>query len=71
MKSAPDESRVSRTERIARAVIGMPARHPELITPAPARAEWRHLADWCAELWPNDEYTLIVAECCRQRPPKF
>jgi len=53
--------RISRRERSARAAAGMPARHPELITPKPGRAEWQLLAAWCAELWPQDEYTAIVA----------
>ena len=64
MSSTLDESWFSRRERIARTAIGMPVRHPELITRAPTRAEWQQLALWCAELWPNDEYTLIVAERC-------
>jgi hypothetical protein len=57
---------ISRKERIARAVVGMPTGHPELITRKPGRAEWKLLAAWCAELWPNDEYTAIVAEKWRQ-----
>lgn len=54
-------SRISRTERIARAALGMPAAHPELVTRKPSRAEWQLLAAWCAEMWPHDEYTTIVA----------
>ena len=51
--------RISRSERIARAAAGMPARHPEQLIRKPRRAEWEQLAAWCAELWPNDEYTAI------------
>jgi hypothetical protein len=48
----------------------MPARHPELVTRRPGRAEWQLLAAWCKELWPHDEYTAIVAETQWQdRPP--
>jgi hypothetical protein len=43
----------------------MPARHPEQLTRRPDRAEWQLLAAWCAELWPHDEYTAIVAETWR------
>jgi hypothetical protein len=62
--------RIGRKERLARAAIGMPARHPERLTRKPGRAEWEQLAAWLAELWPNDEYTVIVADAWRQdRPP--
>jgi hypothetical protein len=61
---------ISRKERIARAVLGMPPGHPELLTRKPSRAEWKQLTAWLAELWPHDEYTAIVAEERRQdRPP--
>jgi hypothetical protein len=61
---------ISRKERIARAAAGMPPEHPELVTRKPGRAEWKKLTAWLAELWPNDEYTAIVAETWRQdRPP--
>jgi hypothetical protein len=56
----------SRRERIARAALGMPARHPELLTRKPRRAEWKHLAAWLTELWPNDDYTAIVTDAWRQ-----
>jgi len=70
MTAADGQGRISRKERIARAVLGMPADHPELLTRKPGRAEWRQFATWCAELWPHDEYTAIVAEERRQdRPP--
>ena len=62
--------RISRKERIARAVLGMPSEHPELLTRKPGRAEWRQLAVCLAEMWPDDEYAAIVAEAWRQnRPP--
>ena len=54
--------RASRREHLARAAIGMPARHPELIICKPSRAEWQQLAAWCAEMWPHDEYSTIVAD---------
>ena len=61
--------RISRREQAARAAIGMPPGHPELITRKPRRAEWRHLAAWIADLWPNDEYTAIVTEELRRDHP--
>jgi hypothetical protein len=62
--------RISRKERAARAAAGMPAAHPETLTRKPGRAEWKQLAAWLAELWPNDEYTTIVAPAWRPgRPP--
>ena len=69
MKSAPGPSRISRKERIARAAMGMPAHHPELITRSPHRAEWKQLAAWSAEMWPNDEYAAIVADAWRGDHP--
>jgi hypothetical protein len=57
---------ISCKERTARAALGMPARHPELLTRKPGRAEWRQLAAWLAELWPSDEYTEIIAETWRR-----
>ncbi len=60
---------MGRKERIARAAVGMPALHPELITHSPSQAEWKQLAAWCIEMWPNDEYTAIVTESLRQDPP--
>ncbi|MHB1593024.1 MAG: hypothetical protein ACYCO9_21800 [Streptosporangiaceae bacterium] len=61
--------RISRRERSARAAIGMPPGHPELLTRKPGRAEWRHLAAWITELWPRDEYTAIVTDALRRDPP--
>jgi hypothetical protein len=69
MTGTGGQGRISRTERIARATVGMPAGHPELITHKPSRAEWKQLTARLAELWPNDEYTAIVAEERRDRPP--
>ena len=70
MTAAGGPGRISRKERIARAAIGMPAEHPELVTGKPSRAEWKQIAAWLAELWPNDEYTAIVAQAWRpDRPP--
>ena len=53
-------------ERAARAAVGMPAEHPELVTRKPGRTEWKQLTAWLTELWPYDEYTSIVAEAWRQ-----
>jgi hypothetical protein len=61
MTTPAGPGRTSRKERAARAAIGMPAEHPELVTRRPGRAEWRQLTAWLAEMWPNDEYTTIVA----------
>ncbi len=44
----------------------MPANHPERITTEPSRTEWRQLAAWLAELWPDDEYTQIITGTWRQ-----
>jgi hypothetical protein len=67
--AAGGPGRISRRERLARAAAGMPAGHPELLTRKPGRAEWQQFAAWCAEMWPHDEYTAIVAEAPRQDPP--
>ena len=66
---AAQPRRVIHRERTARAAIGMPPGHPELITRKPRRAEWRHLAAWITELWPRDEYTAIVTEELRRDHP--
>jgi len=66
MTAAGGQGRISRGERIARAAAGMPAEHPELVTRNPGCEEWKLLAAWCAELWPNDEYTAIVIDVRRQ-----
>jgi hypothetical protein len=70
MTAAGAPGRINRKERIARAAAGMPAEHPELVTRKPGRTEWKEFAIWLAELWPNDEYTAIVAQAWRlDRPP--
>lgn len=69
MTARGGRGRISRTERIARAALGMPAGHPELLTRKPGRSEWRQLTTWLTELWPNDEYAAILAEALRQDPP--
>lgn len=69
MTAAGDQGRISRKERIARAVVGMPAEHPELLTRKPSRNEWEQLAARCTELWPNDEYAAIIAEARRKDGP--
>jgi len=66
MTDAGGQGRISRKERIARAAIGMPAEHPELVTRKPGRAEWKLFTAWLAELWPHDEYTAILAEAWRK-----
>ena len=66
MTGAGGQNRINRKERIARAAVGMPAGHPELVIRMPGCAEWQLLATWCAELWPGDEYTAIVAEAWRK-----
>ena len=66
MTDAGGQGRISRKERIARAAIGMPAEHPELVTRKPGRAEWKLFTAWLAELWPHEEYTAIVAEVWRK-----
>lgn len=70
MTTSGNTGRFGRKERAARAAIGMPAEHPELLTRRPGRIEWRQFTAWLAEMWPDDEYTTIVAETWRQdRPP--
>jgi hypothetical protein len=69
MTSPGRNGRISRKERIARAAIGMPVGHSECVTRSPGRAEWKLFAAWCAELWPNDEYTAIAEEWRQDRPP--
>jgi hypothetical protein len=69
MSGAPGPGLISRSERIARAAIGMSADYPEEITRRPGRAEWNRLAALCAELWPNEEYIAIVAKALRKNHP--
>ena len=66
MTGPENARRISRRERIARAALGMPADHPELLTRKPGRAEWKQLTTWLTQMWPNDEYTAIVAETWRK-----
>jgi hypothetical protein len=67
---AAADGRISRKESIVRTTIGMPAEYPELVSRKPGRTEWKQLTAWLAEVWPYDEYTLIVTEERRQdRPP--
>jgi hypothetical protein len=68
MTTPGGRGRNSRKERIARAVLGMPADHPEQLTRKPSRAEWRQFTIWLAELWPHDEYTAIVTDVWRRNP---
>jgi hypothetical protein len=51
-----------RTERAARALIGMPARHPERITRELSFGQEEWLAGVAARLWPEDEYAEIIRE---------
>lgn len=59
MMGYPGPAGISRRERLARAAAGMPARHPELITRKPGRAEWKQLTTWMAEMWPDDDHAAI------------
>jgi hypothetical protein len=43
-------------EREARAILGMPAGHPESLTRPLRRADERRLEALAARLWPHDEY---------------
>lgn len=62
MTSNHDPTQIGRTERAARAAVGMPAHHPELITSDPGRAVWRQLTTWLAQMWPDDDYIAVVAD---------
>ena len=55
-------------ERDARTAIGVPATHPERITRElpPGQEDW--LAAVAAVLWPDDEYTAIIASTRREEP---
>lgn len=59
---ADSQGRISRKERAARAAVGMPAEHPELVRRKPGRGERKLFTAWIAELSPHDKYTAIVAE---------
>jgi hypothetical protein len=69
MRPPYGKRQISRKERAARGAIGMPVGHPEQVTRKPGRAEWKQLATWLAELWPNDEYTAIVIDVWRKNHP--
>jgi hypothetical protein len=43
-------------EREARAILGMPAGHPESLTRPLRRADERRLEALAARRWPHDEY---------------
>lgn len=49
-------------ERVARAVLGMPARHPERITRGLSFAQEEWLAALAGRLWPADEYAQILRD---------
>lgn len=51
-----------KSERDARKAMGMPARHPERITRELPEADEEWLAGLAAQLWPDDEFTEIIAE---------
>jgi hypothetical protein len=56
-------------EREARATIGMPAWHPERITRELPGGQEEWLAALAAALWPEEEYTAIIAEVWREDRP--
>ena len=49
-------------ERGAREALGMAARHPERLTAELPEGDEEWLAATAAELWPDDDYTAIIAE---------
>ena len=55
----------SQDEREMRAVLSMPARHPELLTRELPAAQEEELCAWASELWPDDEWTEIIIEIRR------
>lgn len=55
-------------ERDARAVVGMPARHPEYLTRNLGDGQDEWLAAIAASLWPADEYTSIIDAWREGRP---
>ena len=52
-------------ELIARAAIGMPARHPERIIGGLPDGQEKRLAAVAAALWPHDEYAQIITDVWR------
>lgn len=37
-----------------------------MVTRKPRRAEWRELAAWLDQMWPDDDYAQIVADTWRR-----
>lgn len=58
--------RARRAERHARKSIGMPERHPERLTGELPEREEEWLAALAAGLWPDDEFTEIIADTRRE-----
>lgn len=56
-------------ERKARAQLRMPALHPERITRALSGRQEQQLAAAASQMWPEDEYTAIVAEFLNDGQP--
>jgi hypothetical protein len=56
-------------EQIARAAIGMPARHPERLIGGLPDGQDGWLAAAAAALWPHDEYARIITDTRRQDRP--
>ena len=52
-------------EREMRAMLRMPARHPELLTRELDSAQEEELGAWASELWPADEWAEIIIEIRR------
>jgi hypothetical protein len=48
-----------------RAVVGMPAQHPESLTRELPADQEEYLADLAAGQWPDDEWTEIIIEIRR------
>jgi hypothetical protein len=53
-------------ERAARKAMGMPIRHPERLTAELPEGDEEWLAGLAAGLWPDDEFTAIIAETRRE-----
>ena len=54
-----------RDEREMRAMLGMPALHPELLARELPTAQERELAALASEAWPDGEWTAIIIEVRR------
>lgn len=59
-------ARRGKSERDARKAMGMSARHPERLTRELPEADEEWLGALAAELWPDDEFTQIIAETRRE-----